>query len=111
MQKPSFLGDRRSSRRMPVTIGAVLYYNNLMLPGCEIRDLSPDGAFILTDGQFLPDQAQIDVALPQSSPRGLPARIEAQVVRSTGDGVGVRLLPGDPAAMRDLVEKFYKLPV
>lgn len=95
---------------MPVTVSAVLYYNNLMVPGCEIRDLSPDGAYILTDGQFLPDQAQIDVALPQLSARGLPMRVSAQVIRSTGEGVGVRLLPGDPAVMRSLVEMFYSLP-
>lgn len=110
MQNPSFQTDRRACRRMPVTIGAVLYYNSLMIPGCEIRDLSPDGAYILTDGQFLPDQAQIDVALPQLMPQGVPSRIAAQVVRSTGDGVGVRLLPGDPVVMRSLVEMFYNLP-
>lgn len=110
MQNHSFQTDRRASRRMPVTIGAVLYYNSLMLPGCEIRDLSPDGAYILTDGQFLPDQAQIDVALPQLMPQGVPSRIAAQVIRSTGDGVGVRLIPGDPVVMRSLVEMFYNLP-
>jgi hypothetical protein len=110
MNTSSFQADRRNSRRMPVTVNAVLYYNSLMLPGCEIRDLSPDGAFILTDGQFLPDQAQIDVALPQLSPKGLPGRIPAQVIRSTGEGVGVRLLPGSPAIMRSLVEMFYSLP-
>jgi len=110
MQTPLAHPDRRACQRLPVSFNAVVYYNSLMLPGCEIRDLSPEGAYILTDGHFLPDQAEIDLALPQLIAKGVHQRITAQVVRSTGDGVGVKILPGSPAVLHSLVEMLYRLP-
>lgn len=93
---------------MPVSIDTVIYYNSLMLPACEIRDLSPEGAFVATDDRYLPEQAIIDLALSMADV--LPQRFSAQVVRNTAAGVGVRLLHNDPAAVRSFVEFLYRLP-
>jgi len=111
MNSPVTHTERRSSPRFPVSVGAVVYYNSLMLPGCEISNISSDGAFVTTDGQFLPDQAMIDLGLAGMDVNGVPQRLTVQVVRSTGEGVGVRLASSDPATVRRLVEMLYSLNV
>lgn len=100
--------NRRCSHRVPVSIDTVIYYNSLMLPDCEIQDLSPEGAFVATDERYLPDQAIVDLALPMTN--GSPQRFSAQIVRNTATGVGVRLLHDDPVAVRSFVEFLYHLP-
>ena len=102
--------ERRSSRRTPVSFGTVVYYNSLMLPGCELRNLSPEGAYVCTEGRFLPDQAVVDLALPELDTEGGPWRISARVVRSDSEGVGIRLVPADPTELRSLAEALYRLP-
>lgn len=92
---------------MPVALDAVLYYNSLMLPDCRIRDISADGAFVLTGGAALPDQAQIDLAISVAAGTGLSQRFTAQVVRTTESGIGVRLGSMNPLALRSLVETLY----
>lgn len=99
--------DRRSMRRVPVAIDAVLYYNNLMLPECFVRDLSPEGAFIATSGNFLPDQALVDVALNVPDVSGVPRRFSARVIRSTEEGAGLRLQNLEPGALRRLITTLY----
>lgn len=99
--------ERRAVRRIPVSIEAVLYYNTLMLPECEVRDLSPEGAFIATGGHFLPDQAQVDLALHVPAAGGVPQRFSAQVMRSTEQGTGVRLQFADAGSLRHLIETLY----
>lgn len=107
MTRQSATLERRATRRVPVAIDAVLYYNSLMLPECYVRDLSPQGAFIATSGHFLPDQAQVDVALNVPEANGVPRRFSAQVIRSTEDGAGVRLQNIDPIALRSLIDSLY----
>jgi PilZ domain len=99
--------ERRVTNRVPVSIQAVLYYNSLMLPECQIRDLSPHGAFVFTDGHHLPDQASVDLAFNIPGAGGMPQRFSAQVKRSTDDGVGVSLELADPGALRRLIETLY----
>ena len=99
--------ERRASKRMPVSLGAVLYFNSLMLPDCNIRDLSSQGAFVLTSGQYLPDRASIDLAFAIPAAYGMPQRVAAQVIRSNADGVGVRLEHVDPILLRGLIETLY----
>jgi hypothetical protein len=109
MQTPQVAAERRTSTRMPVSLGAVLYYNTLMLPDCHICDLSLQGAFVLTGGQFLPDRASLDLAFAIPAAYGMPQRVAAQVIRSTDEGVGVRLEHVDPALLRGLIETLYVL--
>jgi len=107
MHSPQIAAERRASERMPVSLGAVLYYNTLVLPDCHIRDLSSQGAFVLTSGHFLPDQANVDLAFAIPAAYGMPPRVAAQVVRSTNDGVGLRLEHVEPAMLRGLIETLY----
>ena len=99
--------ERRATRRIPVSLGAVLYYNTLMLPECQVRDLSPVGAFVATSGTFLPDQALLDLAFRVPVAGGVPQRFTAQVMRCTEEGVGVRLRHNDTSSMRNLIETLY----
>lgn len=107
MNRHSPKPDRRVMRRVPVAIDAVLYYNNLMLPECFVRDLSPEGAFIATSGNFLPDQALVDVALNVPDASGVPHRFSARVIRSTEQGAGLRLQNLEPGALRRLITTLY----
>jgi len=99
--------ERRAGRRIPVSFGSVLYYNSLMLPECSIRDLSPEGAFIVTGGHFLPDRALLDLAFNVPAAGGVPLRFTAQVMRCTDEGVGVRLQHTETNSMRNLIETLY----
>ena len=99
--------ERRATRRIPASIEAVLYYNSLMLPECQIRDISPQGAFVVTGGLYLPDRAQVDLALNVPAAGGVPQRFSAQVMRSTEAGAGVRLLLTDAGSLRRLIETLY----
>jgi hypothetical protein len=99
--------ERRAARRIPVSIQAVIYYNSLMLPECQVRDLSHEGAFVDTGGHFLPDQAQVDLALSVRAEGGAPQRFTVQVMRCTEEGVGVRLQHSDSGPLRTLIEILY----
>lgn len=107
MTNRSINPERRAGHRIPVSLGAVLYYNTLMLPECQIRDLSPAGAFVATGGHFLPDQAQLDLALAVPAAGGVSQRFTVQVIRCTEEGVGVRLRHTDPNSLRNLIEILY----
>jgi hypothetical protein len=98
--------ERRACRRVAVSIDAVVYYSSLMLPDCHIRDLTPEGAFISTRGHFLPDRALVDLAI-QVPNGGTQQRFTAQVMRSTEEGVGIRLQDANPATLRRLIEALY----
>lgn len=99
--------ERRGTRRIPVSLQAVLYYNSLMLPECVIRDISPDGMFVATGGHYLPDRARVDLALVVSRPGVQPQRLDAEVVRLTDEGVGLRLQHSDPVRYRAFVDTLY----
>jgi hypothetical protein len=107
MTGPNMQTERRATRRIPVSLGAALYYNMLMLPECQIRDLSSEGAFVVTDGQFLPDRALVDMAFGVMAAGGVAQRFTAQVVRSTEEGVGVCLRHTDGSSLRNLIETLY----
>lgn len=99
--------ERRATHRIPASIKAVLYYNSLMLPECQVRDLSPEGAFVATGGHYLPDQALVDLALNVPGAGGVPQRFNAHVMRCTEDGVGIRLKLDDTNSLRRLIEILY----
>lgn len=107
MNRQSPNPERRAMRRVPVAIDAVIYYNTLMLSECSVRDLSPEGAFIATSGNFLPDQALVDVALNVPGASGVPRRFSARVMRSTEQGAGLLLQNLEPGALRRLITTLY----
>jgi len=98
--------ERRRSQRVPVALEAVLYYNTLMLPECHVRNLSADGAFVATGGQFIPDQAAIDLAISNPG-NGSHQRLSAIVTHVNEQGVGIRLREMSPAILRGLIETLY----
>lgn len=100
------VAERRSGYRLPVSLNAVLYYNSLTLPDCRLRDLGPDGAFILTSGSFVPDRAHVDLVICTPTGREMP-RFMARVMRSNEEGVGVLLEPADPLSLRRLADILY----
>jgi hypothetical protein len=98
--------ERRTSDRVPVAVDAILYYNSLLLTDCRIRNLSPNGAFILTGGQYIPDRALVDLSLNVPA-AGASLRLTAQVMRSTDEGIGVRLQDVNAGTLRQLIETLY----
>ena len=98
--------ERRTSDRVPVSVDAILYYNSLLLTDCRIRNLSQSGAYILTGGTFIPDRALVDVSLNVPA-AGVPVRLTAQVMRSTEEGIGVRLQDVNAGTLRQLIESPY----
>jgi hypothetical protein len=99
--------ERRATHRIPVSLGAVLYYNALMLPECQIRDISPEGAFVATGGHFFPGQALLDLAFGVPAAGGVPQRFTVQVMHCTAEGIGVSLQHTDSNSMRNLIETLY----
>lgn len=104
MTTQSVAAERRSNSRIPVTLDAVLYCNTLMLPECRVRDLSPEGAFVLTDGCFFPDRAQVDLVLSLEGGTRMSQRFSGRVMRNTDEGIGLRLEHNSPESLRTLVE-------
>jgi len=101
--------ERRTNRRVPVSLDAVLYYNNLMLPDCLVSDVSLDGAFVTTPDSHLPQGANIDLALSVSSLDAVLPRFSAQVMRNTETGIGLRIQHSSSQSLRRLVEVLYAL--
>jgi len=98
--------ERRRHERVPVALDAVLYYNTLMLPDCHIWNISPEGAFVSTSGHHIPDRAVVDLAI-SGAQGGMPQRFQGTVMRTTEQGVGVRLRDVNPDSVRTLVQTLY----
>ncbi len=98
--------ERRSAGRVAVSLDAILYFNSLLLTDCRIRNLSSEGAFIVTGGQYIPDRALVDMSL-NVPVVGAPLRLTAQIMRSTEEGVGVQLKDVDATSMRQLIQTLY----
>jgi len=101
--------ERRANRRVPVSLDVVLYYNSLMLPECCVRDVSLDGAFVVTQGGHFPQGASIDLALSVSSMEAALPRFSGLVMRATDEGVGLRIEHPNAQSLRRLVEVLYAL--
>lgn len=106
MDRQTLRPERRASDRVPVAVDAILYYNSLLLTDCHIRNLSPAGAFIATNGQYIPDRALIDVSFHVPA-AGAALRLSALVMRATDEGIGVRLQDINADSLRQLVETLY----
>jgi PilZ domain len=106
MQGQDTSTERRITGRVPVSVDAILYFNSLLLTDCRIRNLSSEGAFIVTGGQYIPDRALVDISLNVPAV-GVPLRLTAQVMRSTEEGVGVQLKDVDANSMRQLIQTLY----
>lgn len=101
--------ERRASRRVPVSLDAVLYYSSLILPECRVCDVSLDGVFVATQGGYFPQGASIDLALSISSLEAALPRFPALIMRVTEEGIGLRIERPDAQSLRHLVEALYAL--
>ena len=82
--------ERRWSRRKRVERDVLVRYEGLGMLRCQTRDISFEGANIIT-GQFtLPPSAEIELVFVPSDEAPLTeVRLGANVVRIHDDGIGV----------------------
>lgn len=99
--------ERRDTPRIPITLDAILDYNNQNYQHSITRDISLDGVFVESKETRLPKRGALELAIK------LPAdgmskyhRFHAQVVRVTNNGAGLlfdRVDTDSYAALLDLV--------
>ncbi len=102
--------DRRSHTRRAarVNVEVLLAHEGLALTRCELRDISPDGAFVETKDFALAKGTHVEVVLRIS--RGgqfTHCRLPAEVVRVEGDGAALMFGKVDERAYTVLLEIVY----
>lgn len=99
--------ERRGNVRVEASLAVALYYNSLVLLSCQARDISPDGVFVDTGGQLLPQNAMIDVRFDsQVDGRDQPHRLQAEVKHIGDRGIGLKFAHTDYASFVSLVNLF-----
>ena len=108
-REPSAAGrktERRDTPRIPITLDAVLHYNNQSFRHSLTRDISLDGAFIETPvGLSKKGNVELAIQLPTEGKQQYH-RFQAQVVRVADGGAGLVFDKVDTdayAALLDLV--------
>jgi len=98
--------ERRDTPRIPITLDAVLHYNNQSFRHSLTRDISLDGAFIETPaGLTKKGNVELAIQLPTDGKQQYH-RFQAQVVRVADGGAGLVFDKVDTeayAALLDLV--------
>lgn len=99
--------ERRDTPRIPITLDAILNYNNPEYQQSVTRDISLDGAFIRTQESTVLKKGAVDLAIKLPTD-GAPKyhRFHAQVVRVTTNGAALLFEKIDSdsyAALLDLV--------
>jgi hypothetical protein len=96
--------ERRGNVRVESDLDAALYYNSLALLSCRVRDISPDGVFIDTGGQSLPQNARIDVRFDvNTGGRDRHHPLQAEVMHVGDRGVGLKFEHTDYPAFVSVV--------
>jgi hypothetical protein len=91
--------DRRENRRQAVSRLVAYYWDGGNPTPHRIRDINPYGAFLLTEQRWYPGTVvSMTLQTLDSDPDagGPCVAVEAKVVRSGADGVGLRFLLPDP---------------
>lgn len=99
--------ERRDTPRIPITLDAILDYNNQNYQHSITRDISLDGVFVESKEARLPKRGTLELAIKLPAD-GTPRyhRFHAQVVRITNNGAGLlfdRVDTDSYAALLDLV--------
>ena len=93
--------ERRWNARIPLTLHAALYYSGLGIVKCDTRDISMDGALVVTGRVILNQDASLDIILcGQDENKAEQCRLKANVARLTSDGAGI--------CFRDLSPENYR---
>jgi hypothetical protein len=99
--------ERRRNTRVASNLDVALYYNSLVLLSCRARDISPDGAFVDTGGQSLPQNAMVDVRLDVNLPgQNKHHRLQAEVMHIEDQGVGLKFQHTDYSSFVAVVNMF-----
>lgn len=99
--------ERRVNTRVASNLDVALYYNSLVLLSCRARDISPDGAFVDTGGQSLPQNATVDVRFDaRVNGQNIHHRLQAEIMHIGDEGVGVRFVHSDYSAFAAAVNMF-----
>jgi hypothetical protein len=99
--------ERRGNQRVAASLDVAVYYNSLVLFDCRTRDISLDGAFVDTQGQSLPQNAKVDLRFDVQVDGGSQQhRLEAEVMHSEDDGVGVKFHYPDFSTFAGVVAMF-----
>jgi hypothetical protein len=99
--------ERRDTPRIPITLEAIVNYNNQNFQHSTTRDISLDGAFVESKTGGLPKKGSMELAIKlpvEGTPRY--QRFHAQVVRLTTNGAGLvfdKVETDAYAALLDLV--------
>lgn len=84
--------ERRKGQRVPARNLIASYWTGLERKRVKIQNISPTGVYLLTDDRWFPGTS-LQLVLQESGPGGesceSEVRLQAQVVRSGADGVGV----------------------
>ena len=96
--------ERRGSVRVESSLEVALFYNSLVLLSCRTRDISPDGVFVDTGGQSLPQNAKIDVRFDVNMD-GLNQQhqLQAEVMHIEDQGVGLKFEHADHSSLVSVV--------
>lgn len=93
--------ERRWNARIPVKLHAALYYSGLGIIKCDTRDISMDGALVVTGRVILNQDSSLDIILcSQNEHKTEQCRLQANVTRLTADGAGI--------SFRDLSPENYR---
>jgi hypothetical protein len=99
--------ERRDTPRIPITLEAILSFNNINYQSSITRDISLDGVFVETRRLPPIDNVATELAIKiPTDGRDKYHRFHAQIVRHTGHGVGCSFDMVDTdayAALLDLV--------
>lgn len=103
--------ERRVNNRVASNLDVSLYYNSLVLLSCRARDISPDGAFVDTGGQSLPQNATVDVRFDaRVEGQNTQHRLQAEIMHIGDEGVGLRFMHSDYSAFVTVVNIFGAAP-
>jgi hypothetical protein len=98
--------ERRWTERTSINVPVDISYGGVQTEDCRTRDIGLGGVFVeLPGGANLAGETAVELTFKLgTSPNVTKHRINARVVRATGDGVGMMFRDFDAIAFRSLQE-------
>lgn len=87
--------ERRHSLRTRLRAAVIVDHPETGTLHLHTDDISDDGAYLLTDGQRLPDVGQVVQVQVQGLPDGDAPVVSMEVVRRDANGLGLRFVAAD----------------
>lgn len=103
--------EHRISTRKAVSVQVALYCDRVGMLRCETRNISLEGMFVETGNISIPMYVPVEaVFITNHDDKIHTHRLQAHVVRSESDGVGLMFQEVDMASFRFLRELMYFEP-